>query len=116
MNIETRINEDIKAAMKAREREKLETVRSIKAAFLLEKTKEGRSGISDDIALKIIQKLVKQRREAAEIYKAQNRNDLYEKEVFEAQIIEQYLPRQMSDEELTAALKEIIAERSEEHT
>ncbi|MBI4646168.1 MAG: GatB/YqeY domain-containing protein [Bacteroidia bacterium] len=111
MNLENQINEDIKSAMKSKEREKLEAIRAIKAAFLLEKTKEGGTGeITDETALKIIQKLIKQRKESAEIYKVNNRNDLFEKEIFEARVMEQYLPKQISDEELTEILKKIIVE------
>lgn len=111
MNLFDQINNDIKEAMKAREKEKLEALRAIKAAFLIEKTKEGAGDeISDDTALKIIQKQVKQRRDAAEIFKSQNRNDLYEKEIFEADVMQAYLPAMLSEEELTAALKEIISE------
>ena len=109
MSLFNQVNEDIKKAMLAREKDKLEALRAIKAAFLLAKTeKGGMDEIPPDVELKIIQKLVKQRRESADIYKQQNRIDLYDKEVLEANVIETYLPAQMSDEELNAVIKGII--------
>lgn len=109
MTLFDQVNEDIKKAMLAREKDKLEALRAIKAAFLLAKTEKG--GIDElpaDVELKIIQKLIKQRRESADIYKQQNRIDLYDKEVLEANVIETYLPAAMSDEELNAVIKSII--------
>lgn len=109
MTLFDQVNEDIKKAMLAREKDKLEALRAIKAAFLLAKTEKG--GIDElpaDVELKIIQKLIKQRRESADIYKQQNRIDLYDKEVLEANVIETYLPAAMSDEELNAVIKGII--------
>lgn len=109
MTLFDQVNEDIKKAMLAREKDKLEALRAIKAAFLLAKTEKG--GIDElpaDVELKIIQKLIKQRRESADIYKQQNRIDLYDKEVLEANVIETYLPAAMSDEELNAIIKSII--------
>lgn len=111
MNIFEQINEDIKKAMLAKEKEKLEALRAIKAAFLLAKTSEGSNGeLTNDQELKIIQKLVKQRQDAAEIYKQQNRPDLYEPENFQAQIISTYLPTQLSEEEVQNIVSEIIKE------
>jgi uncharacterized protein YqeY len=110
MSLFNQVNEDIKKAMLAREKDKLEALRAIKAAFLLAKTeKGGMEEIPADVELKVIQKLIKQRKESADIYKQQNRMDLYDKEVLEANVIETYLPAQMSDEELTAAISEIIS-------
>ena len=107
MRLEEKIQQDIKAAMLAKEREKLESLRAIKAAILLAKTADG----SESVALvKIIQKLVKQRKETAVIYKEQNRPELAEKELMEASYMEVYLPKQLSEEELTAEIKKIIAE------
>ena len=109
MSLFEKINEDLKKAMKAREKEKLEAIRAVKAAFLLAKSDKGATAVlTEDEELKIIQKLVKQRNESAEIYKSQNRNDLYEKEILEAQVISGYLPRQLSGEELTKLLLNII--------
>ena len=111
MELETKINEEIKKAMLARQQEKLEALRAIKAAILLEKTKEGATGdIVEEAELKLLQKLVKQRRESADIYAAANREDLAKKERFEAAIIEKYLPQQMGEEELTEKIRQIIAQ------
>lgn len=109
MSLESKINEDIKATMLARDPEKLEALRAIKAALLLEKTKEGGAGeIPEATELKILQKLVKQRKESAEIYQAGKREDLSKKELFEAAIIETYLPKQISVEEVTGIIRKII--------
>lgn len=111
MELEKLINNDIKNAMLARDPEKLEALRAIKAALLLEKTKEGTTGeIPESVELKLLQKLVKQRRESADIYATANREDLAKKELFEASIIEKYLPQQMGEEELTGIIKQIIAQ------
>ncbi len=104
-----KINEDIKTDILAKEKEKLEALRAIKAAFLLAKTEKGApSELTNDMELKIIQKLVKQRKESAEIYITQNRKDLYDKEMLEASVIEQYLPKQLDPEELKKLLVAII--------
>ena len=110
MRLEENIQQDIKAAMLAKEREKLESLRAIKAAILLAKTADGSESVADDALVKIIQKLVKQRKETAVIYKEQNRPELAEKELMEASYMEVYLPKQLSEEELTAEIKKIIAE------
>ena len=110
MRLEEKIQQDIKAAMLAKEREKLESLRAIKAAILLAKTADGSESIADDALVKIIQKLVKQRKVTAVIYKEQNRPELAEKELMEASYMEVYLPKQLSEEELTAEIKKIIAE------
>lgn len=111
MTISEKIAADIKAAMLAKEKEKLEALRAVKAAFMLAKTEKGSADeLSDDQELKIIQKLVKQRKDSAELYKTNGREELYEKEISEAKVIEQYLPEQMSEDEVVAAIKEIIAQ------
>ena len=110
MRLEEKIQQDIKAAMLAKEREKLESLSAIKAAILLAKTADGSESVADDALVKIIQKLVKQRKETAVIYKEQNRPELAEKELMEASYMEVYLPKQLSEEELTAEIKKIIAE------
>lgn len=111
MELEKLINNDIKNAMLARDPEKLEALRAIKAALLLEKTKEGTTGeIPESVELSLLQKLVKQRRESADIYAAANREDLAVKERFEADIIEKYLPKQMGEAELTEVIRKIITQ------
>jgi len=110
MSLLEKISADIMAAMKAREMEKLEALRGVKAALLLANTAEGNKEVTPDDELKILQKLVKQRRESAEIYKTQNRMDLYEVEVNQADVIETYLPAQMSEEEIKKVLQDIIAQ------
>ena len=111
MNLFDTISGDIKAAMLARDKVRLETLRGVKKEFLEAKTaKGGDGGLSDDAAMKILVKMHKQRKESAAIFSQQNRQDLAENELAEAAIIEEYLPKQMSEEELTAALKEIIAQ------
>ncbi len=105
------ISEDIKKAMLAKDKVSLEALRGIKKEMLEAKTAKGASGdLTDEAAVKILQKMVKQRRDSAEIYKQQNRPELAENELAEMTVIERYLPKQMTEEELTAALKEIIAE------
>lgn len=110
MSLTDKINEDIKKAMLAREKDKLEALRAIKSALLLEMTSESRSEITPDTEIKLLQKLVKQRRETAEVYIGQNRTDLASVETFQADVISVYLPAQMSREDLIPILKDIIAE------
>ena len=111
MDLFETINGDIKKAMLTREQARLNTLRGIKKEFLEAKTAKGADGtLSDDTALKILTKMVKQRKESAEIYVSQSRQDLADAELAEAAVIEEYLPKQLSDEELTAALTEIIAQ------
>jgi uncharacterized protein YqeY len=112
MSIFDQINNDIKQAMLAREKEKLEALRAVKAAFLLAKTEGGNNELTNEKELQIIQKLIKQRRDAAEIYKAQNRIDLYEPENFQAEIIAKYLPAQLSEDEIRTIVAEIIKEQN----
>ena len=104
------ISNDIKEAMKAKDKVKLETLRNVKKFFLEAKTAPGANDtLTDDAALKIMQKLVKQGKDSA-IYQGQGRADLAEAELAQVAVLEAYLPKQMSNEELEAALKEIIAE------
>ena len=112
MDLFERVSEDIKTAMKAKDKVALETLRNIKKVFLEAKTAPGANDtLTDDAALKIImQKLMKQGKDAAEIYIQQGRQDLADAELAQVKVIEVYLPKQMSAEELEAALKEIIAE------
>ena len=105
------ISEDIKTAMKAKDKVALETLRNIKKVFLEAKTAPGANDtLTDDAAIKIIQKLTKQGKDAAEIYRAQGREDLAEAELAQVKVMEVYLPKHLSAEELEAALKAIIAE------
>jgi uncharacterized protein YqeY len=108
MSLELTINNDIKTAMLAKDKLRLETLRSIKAGILLARTAENATEITADFEIKMLQKMAKQRKESAAIYTQQNRPELAEKELAEAEIIEQYLPKQMSEEEITVAVKEII--------
>ena len=111
MELEKQIQADMVAAMKAKETVRLAALRGIKAAILLAKTSEGSNGeITDADIVKIIGKLVKQRKESAEIYTQQNRPELAENELTEAAAMETYLPKQLSEEETEAELKKIIAE------
>ena len=111
MNLFDLISEDIKNAMKAKDKVKLETLRNIKKVFLEAKTAPGANDtLTDDAALKIMQKLVKQGKDSATLYNEQGRADLADAELAQVAVIETYLPKQMSAEELEAALKEIIAE------
>ncbi|MBI9034051.1 MAG: GatB/YqeY domain-containing protein [Bacteroidales bacterium] len=112
MSLEIIINDDIKQAMRNKESRKLAALRDIKAKLLLVKTgKDVSSGeIPETVEMSTLQKLVKQRVESADIYKSQGREDLAEEELFQAEIIKAYLPKQYTKEELTEAIKEIIAE------
>ena len=111
MNLFDQISNDIKNAMLAKDKLRLETLRGIKKEFLEAKTAKGSDGeLSDDIAMKILVKMVKQRKDSAQIYIEQNRPELAESELGEAKVIEEYLPKQMTEAELEAELKNIIAE------
>lgn len=111
MSLFDTISNDIKSAMLAKDKVKLEALRGVKKEFIEAKTAKGGNGeLSDDAALKILAKMMKQRRESAAIYQEQNRPELAESELAEAAIIEQYMPKQLSDEELTGELLAIIAE------
>ena len=112
MSYTERINNDLKKAMKEKQKDQLEALRAIKTAFTLARSeKSAGTELTKDEELRILQKLVKQRRESAQIYKEKGRDELHQKEIIEAEIIEAYLPAKMSDEELTARLKEIIADQ-----
>lgn len=107
--IEDQIPVDLKTAMFAKDKVKLAALRAVKSAFLLEKTKEGFSGnISDYQAQQIISKLHKQRMDAYQIYVDQKREDLANEEIEQANVLEIYLPKQLTEEELTKELKNII--------
>ncbi|MBK7113171.1 MAG: GatB/YqeY domain-containing protein [Flavobacteriales bacterium] len=109
MELQQRIDADIKAAMLAREKDKLNALRAIKSAILLERTKEGASeGLDEATGLKILQKLHKQRMESATIYRAQERPELAEEEERQATVIEVYLPKRLSDDEVKAHVQRVI--------
>ena len=111
MSLQERIDADIKAAMLAREKDKLNALRAIKSAILLELTKEGSADtISDEVGMRLLQKLHKQRSESAAIYHEQGRADLAGEEEVQAKVIETYLPARMSDAAVEAELKKIIEE------
>ena len=111
MSLFDEISNAITAAMKARDKVRLEALRAVKKDFIEAKTAPGANGeLADDAALKIIAKLVKQRKDTAVIYSDNNRPELAANELAEAAIMEEYLPKQLSDEELTEALKAIIAQ------
>ena len=108
------ISNDIKEAMKAKDKVALDTLRNIKKVLLEAKTAPGAGDtVSDDTAIKLIQKLVKQGKESAELYNSQNRPELANEELAQVAVMERYLPKQMNEEEVTAVLKEIIAQVGE---
>ena len=108
MSLESKIVEDLKAAMKAKDKTRLRGIRAIKAAILLEKTKGSDQTINEDDEIRILQKLVKQRKDSVAIYEKEGRDDLAITEKEEIEVIEQYLPEQLSPEELAAEVKAII--------
>lgn len=111
MEMFDRISNDIKEAMKAQDKVALATLRNIKKVLLEAKTAPGAGDtVSDDAALKIIQKLVKQGRESAQLYQSQGRSDLAQEELAQVAVMEKYLPAQMSEEEIEAVVKAIITE------
>lgn len=111
MNLFDQVSEDIKKAMLAREKVRLEALRGAKKEFLEAKTAKGANGeLSDDAATKILVKMVKQRKESARIYTENNRSELAQNELDEAAVLEEYLPKQLSTEELEKEISAIIAE------
>lgn len=110
MNLETQIMGQLKEAMKAKNTIALEALRAVKSELLLAKTSGGNGELSQDQEIALLQKLVKQRKEAAEQFTANARPELAEKELAQAEVIQQFLPAQLSDEELTTVIKEIVAE------
>jgi len=110
MSLTEQINNDIKQAMLAKEKEKLAALRAIKSALLLEGTKDGSGEVSDEKGLEIIAKLVKQRKDASTIFKEQNREDLAADEDFQVEVLSAYLPEQMGEDEVRQVVKETIAQ------
>jgi uncharacterized protein len=113
MSFAEKINDDLKQAMLAREKEKLEAIRAVKTAFVLARSDKGAGSVlTEPEEIKIMQKLVKQRKESAAIYMDQNRQDLYDKEMLEATVIEAYLPVKMNEAEIKKIVQKIITETS----
>jgi uncharacterized protein YqeY len=110
MSFTERINLDIKNAMLAREKEKLAALRDIKSKLLLEATSGGATEVSDETAIKICMKLHKQRMETYALYQAQQREDLAAEELFQAQVIEAYLPKMLTEEEIHSEVKAVIVQ------
>jgi uncharacterized protein YqeY len=109
MTLKEKVEAEMKTAMKSQDKERLTALRSIKSLILLEETKEGANGISVDAEMKMLSKAAKQRKESAEIFTKEGRQELAAKELAELAVIESFLPKQMSDDEIKAALQEIIA-------
>jgi len=108
MSLEQQVMEALKQAMKEKDKQKLEALRAIKSAILLEKTKGGAKELTEADEMKLLQKLVKQRKESAEIYLQQNRQDLADEEIAQMKVIESFLPAQLSETEIEAEVKKII--------
>ncbi len=108
MSLLDKINQDLKTAMKEKQTDKLSALRAIKSELLLEQTSGSGKEITEEKEIKIVQKLIKQRKDSAEIYQKENRKDLYEKEMSEIKFLEKYLPEQMSEQELDAIIKNAI--------
>jgi len=108
MNIFDQVSDDIKSAMLARQKIRLEALRAIKTAFILAKAETGAESLPPEQELRILQKMIKQRKESADIYQEQNRIDLYQKEIDESAVIEEYLPKQLSEVEIVLTIKQII--------
>ena len=110
MSLTTQIDQDIKQAMLAKQADRLRGLRAIKSALLIARTEKGATEeVTPEAENKVLQKLVKHRKESAEIYKTQNRDDLYQVEMEELEVIEAYLPKQMSHAEIEAYLKNLVA-------
>ena len=109
MNLEETINQDIKQAMLAKDKETLEALRAVKSAILLLKTDSSIQAITPEIEIKTLQKLVKQRKESAEMYKSQGRENSCNEELAQLKVIARYLPEQMSADEIKVKLQELIA-------
>ena len=111
MSLEQKIMNDLKTAMLAKDQKALRSLRAVKAAIILAKTAEGAGGeIKEEEEMKLLQKLLKQRRDSLEIYQKQNREDLAQKEQEEIEIIEKFLPAPLTEDELRAAISKIIAD------
>ena len=110
MTIQEQINQDIKTAILARDVDRLAALRAVKSAIMLEATKDGSTTITDEVSLKIIAKLVKQRKDSATIFIEQNRQDLADDELNQLAHLEGYLPAQMGEEEVRKVVQEVIVQ------
>lgn len=111
MSLEIKINQEIKSAMIAKDSVRLRGLRAIKSSILLAKTEKGHSEeLTEETEIKVLQKLAKQRKESAEIYKTQNRDDLYQIEIEELNVIEEFLPKQLDRSEIEKIIQEIISQ------
>ena len=110
MSVQEQINTDIKEAMKEKNVDRLAALRAVKSAIMLEATKDGSSSVSDEVSLKLIAKLVKQRKDSAAIFTEQKRPDLVIDEVNQLAYLESYLPEQMGEKEVRKVVKEVIAQ------
>ncbi|MEN2281817.1 GatB/YqeY domain-containing protein [Algoriphagus sp. SE2] len=111
MSLKQKVDGEIKSAMIAKDKDRLRALRAVKSLILLEETKGGASGgLSEDEEMKILTKAAKQRKDSADIYKQQNREDLYAVEMAELEIIQEFLPKALSEEELTAAIQAIVSQ------
>ena len=110
MSLQNTITDDIKKAMLAREKDKLESLRAVKAALIVEMSKDGSDSVPDDVTEKIIARLVKQRKESAAIFSEQGRDDLAKDEIIQLEYLEVYLPEQMGEEEVRKVVQEVIAQ------
>lgn len=111
MSLQDKVMEAMKIAMKAKDTQSLEALRSIKAALLLAQTETGsKTDLTEEEEIKLLQKQVKQRKDSAAIYNEQNRTDLAEPELIQAKVIEQFLPQQLSEEEVNKIIDQIISE------
>ncbi len=110
MSLQKQVMEQMKAAMKARDKVALESLRALKSAFLLANTSGGNVELNEEEEIKIVQRLVKQRKDSAAIFNEQGRSDLADPEIAQAKVLEQFLPTQMSEEDLKKAIAEIVVQ------
>ena len=110
MSVQEQINNDIKEAMKAKNADELAALRAVKSAIMLEATKDGTTIVSDEVSLRLIAKLVKQRKDSAAIFIEQNRKDLADDELNQLSYLEGYLPAQLAEDEVRSIAKEVIAQ------
>ena len=110
MSLQNTVSNDIKKAMIAKEKDKLDALRAVKAAFIVEMSKDGAGSVSDNVAEKIIAKLVKQRKDSASIFSEQGRDDLAKDEIIQLEYLEVYLPKQMGEKEVMKVVQEVVCQ------